>query len=34
MFGYLAVAGPGPVSIDHLILKATRKERPPSDYGA
>ena len=34
MFGYLAVAGPGPVSLDHFILKATRKERPPSDYGA
>ncbi len=34
MFGYLAVAGPGPVSLDHLILKALRKDRPPSDYGA
>ena len=34
MFGYLAVAGPGPVSLDHFILKATLKERPPSDYGA
>ena len=34
MFGYLAVAGPGPVSLDHFILKATRKDRPPSDYGA
>ena len=34
MFGYLAVAGPGPVSLDHFILKAMRKERPPSDYGA
>jgi putative oxidoreductase len=34
MFGYLAVAGPGPASLDHFILNATRKERPPSDYGA
>ena len=34
MFGYLGVAGPGPVSIDHLILKALRQERPASDYGA
>ena len=34
MFGYLAVAGPGPVSLDHFILKALRKDRPPSDYGA
>ena len=33
MFGYLGVAGPGPVSLDHLLLRATR-ERPPSDYGA
>ena len=34
MFGWLAVAGPGPVSLDHLILKATRPKVPPSDYGA
>ena len=33
MFGYLAVAGPGPLSLDHLLLKTTRR-RPPSDYGA
>ena len=33
MFGYLAVAGPGPVSLDHFILKATRKERPPRTTG-
>ena len=33
MFGYLAVAGPGPVSLDHLVLRATRG-RPPSEYGA
>lgn len=34
MFGYLAVAGPGPLSLDHLVLKATRRDRPPSAYGA
>jgi putative oxidoreductase len=34
MFGYLGVAGPGPVSLDHLILRALRKDRPASDYGA
>ena len=34
MFGYLAVAGPGPLSLDHLVLKATRRYRPPSAYGA
>ena len=34
MFGYLGVAGPGPVSLDHLILRATRRNRPASDYGA
>ena len=34
MFGYLAVAGPGPVSIDHFILRTFRKDRPASDYGA
>lgn len=34
MFGYLGVAGPGPVSLDHLILRATRRNRPPADYGA
>ena len=34
MFGYLAVAGPGPLSLDHLVLKATRRDRPPAAYGA
>ena len=34
MFAWLGIAGPGPVSLDHFILKALRKERPPSDYGA
>ena len=33
MFAWLGIAGPGPVSLDHVILKATRS-RPPSDYGA
>ena len=35
MFAWLGIAGPGPVSLDHLVLKsAARQERPPSDYGA
>ena len=34
MFAWLGIAGPGPISLDHLILKATRRNRPPSDYGA
>lgn len=34
MFAWLATAGPGPVSLDHFVLKANRKHRPPSDYGA
>jgi putative oxidoreductase len=34
MFAWLGIAGPGPVSLDHLILKALRPGRPPSDYGA
>jgi putative oxidoreductase len=34
MFAWLAIAGPGPVSVDRFILKAFRPDRPPSDYGA
>jgi len=34
MFAWLGVAGPGPVSLDHLVLRAWRKERPAADYGA
>ena len=34
MFAWLGIAGPGPISLDHLVLKAFRKDRPPSDYGA
>jgi putative oxidoreductase len=34
MFAWLGIAGPGPVSLDHLILKALRKDRPPAAYGA
>ena len=29
MFGYLTVVRPEPVSLDHLILKVSRKDRPP-----
>jgi putative oxidoreductase len=34
MFAWLSIAGPGPVSLDHFVLKAFRKDRPPSAYGA
>lgn len=34
MFAWLGIAGPGPVSLDHLILKRLRPNRPASDYGA
>ncbi|HTE37576.1 MAG TPA: DoxX family protein, partial [Reyranella sp.] len=34
MFAWLGIAGPGPVSVDHFVLKALRPSRPPSDYGA
>jgi putative oxidoreductase len=32
MFAWLAIAGPGPVSLDHFILKASG--RNPSEHGA
>ena len=31
---FAAIAGPGPVSLDHFVLRAFRKDRPASDYGA
>jgi putative oxidoreductase len=34
MFAWLAIAGPGPISLDHLVLKAVRPDRPAADYGA
>lgn len=34
MFAWLGIAGPGPVSLDHFILKVLSKDRPPADYGA
>ena len=34
MFAWLAIAGPGPVSLDHFVLKTFRPNRPASDYGA
>jgi putative oxidoreductase len=34
MFAWLGIAGPGPVSLDHLVLKILRPNRPPSSYGA
>lgn len=34
MFAWLGIAGPGPVSLDHFIVKAVRRNRPPAAYGA
>lgn len=34
MFAWLGIAGPGPVSLDHLVLRLLRPGRPPSDHGA
>ena len=32
MFAWLAIAGPGPVSVDHLVLKEAGRD--PSEHGA
>ena len=32
MFAWLAIAGPGPVSVDHLVLKGSGRD--PSEHGA
>jgi putative oxidoreductase len=32
MFAWLAIAGPGPISLDHLVLRATG--RRPAEHGA
>jgi putative oxidoreductase len=34
MFAWLAIAGPGPVSLDHLVLRGLRPDRRPAEYGA
>jgi putative oxidoreductase len=34
MFAWLGIAGPGPVSLDHLVVRALRPDRPPAAYGA
>ena len=34
MFAWLGIAGPGPVSVDHLVLRTFRRDRPAADYGA
>ncbi len=34
MFSWLAIAGPGPISLDHLVLKAFRPNHPAAEYGA
>jgi putative oxidoreductase len=34
MFAWLGIAGPGPVSLDHLMVRTFRSMRPAADYGA
>jgi putative oxidoreductase len=34
MFAWLGIAGPGPVSLDHLMLRGLRPTRKPAEYGA
>jgi len=34
MFAWLAIAGAGSVSLEHLVLKAFRPDRLPAEYGA
>jgi putative oxidoreductase len=34
MFAWLGIAGPGPVSLDHFVLKTFRPRRSPAEYGA
>jgi len=34
MFAWLGIAGPGPISLDHLALRGLRPHRKPAEYGA
>ena len=34
MFAWLGIAGPGPLSLDHLMLRGLRPTRKPAEYGA
>ena len=34
MFAWLGISGPGPISLDHLVLNTFRPDGLPSDYGA
>ena len=34
LFAWLGIAGPGPISLDRLVLRVVRKSVPPSVYGA
>ena len=34
MFAWLGIAGPGPISLDHLALRGLRPGRKPAEYGA
>ena len=34
LFAWLAIAGPGPASLDRLVLRRLRPDRSPAEYGA
>ena len=34
MFAWLGISGPGPISLDHLVLRAVRPSVAPVEYGA
>lgn len=34
LFAWLAIAGPGPISLDHLVLKIFRPDKSTAEYGA
>jgi len=34
LFAWIAIRGPGPVSLDHLLLQRLRPNRSPATYGA
>jgi putative oxidoreductase len=34
MFAWLGIAGPGPISLDHFVVKTFRPDKSPSEFGA
>lgn len=34
LFAWLAIAGPGPISLDHFVLKISRPDKSTAEYGA